>query len=190
VITAVSTSVSIPLSCADTGPAYEQTAVSAIVVTGQGPSSGSATPTDLQALPASVTYSPNAGFVGTDSFKVRSTDALAFGDRDGTVTVQVALPCANKTPTILGTAGPDRISGTTNADVISALGGSDTVTALGGNDVVCGGPGKDTLNGGPGKDKLLGQGGKDKLKGGKGKDTCKGGGGKDTAATCEVKKSI
>ena len=190
VITAVSTSVSIPFSCADTGPAYEQTALSAIVVTGQGPSSGSVTPTSIQPLPASVTYSPNPGFVGTDSFKVRSTDVVAFGDRDGTVTIKVATPCAGQTPTVVGTPGADQLAGTAGRDVVDAQGGKDTVSAQGGNDIVCGGPGKDTLKGGPGKDKLLGQGGKDTLKGGKGKDTCKGGKGRDTASTCEVRKSL
>jgi dipeptidyl aminopeptidase/acylaminoacyl peptidase len=189
VITGVNSPVSIPLSCADTGPAYEQTAVSAIVVSGQGPSQGTVAPGNLQPLPANVTYTPNAGFAGTDSFKVRSTDVIAFGDRDGTVTVRVASPCGGRTPTILGTEGADRIAGTAAADVIAALGGKDTVTALKGNDIVCGGPGKDKLKGGPGKDKLLGQQGRDTLTGGGGKDTCKGGKGKDSAK-CEVEKAI
>lgn len=136
------------------------------------------------------TYAPNQGFIGTDSFQVKSFDALGFGNDAGTVTLKVAAPCAGKTPTAVGTAGSDQLGGTAGADVIDALGGNDTVKALGGNDVVCGGSGKDTLKGGGGKDKLLGQRGKDKLKGGGGKDTCKGGKGKDTASACEVRKSI
>jgi dipeptidyl aminopeptidase/acylaminoacyl peptidase len=190
VITTVDTPVSVPLPCEDTGPAYERTAVKAFVVDNSGPTHGSVSTTDLLPLPASVTYRPNSGFLGTDSFKVRSIDGLAFGDRDGTQTIRVTTPCAGRTPTILGTAGADLLTGTGGADVIDGLGGKDTVKALGGNDVVCGGPGNDTLKGGGGKDKLLGQQGKDKLKGGGGKDTCKGAQGRDTASACEIRKSI
>jgi Ca2+-binding RTX toxin-like protein len=191
VITGPNKPVSVPVSCPDSGPAYEQTQVRAVVQT--APSNGTVSPGigDTAALlPANFSYTPNAGFIGTDSFTVRSFDEVSFGDRDGTLTVRVALPCATKTPTVLGTAGSDQLVGTAGADVIDAQGGKDTVNALGGNDVVCGGPGKDTLKGGPGKDKLLGQAGKDKLKGGGGKDTCKGGKGRDTASACEVQKSI
>jgi Tol biopolymer transport system component len=193
VITAVNTPVSIPLTCPDTGPAYEQTSVRATVLNGSGPTQGSVSPASGDppvTLPASITYTPNPGFIGNDSFVVRSLDEVAFGDRDGTQTVRVALPCAGRTPTILGTAGADQLVGTPAADVIDGLGGKDTVAGLQGSDFLCGGPGKDTLNGGPGKDTLLGQAGKDKLKGGKGKDICKGGKGKDTATACERVKSI
>jgi Ca2+-binding RTX toxin-like protein len=65
-------------------------------------------------------------------------------------------------PTLVGTAGDDRISGTPGADVICGLGGNDTINAAGGNDIVLGDggddtlvvstSGKDTLNGGPGID--------------------------------------
>jgi Ca2+-binding RTX toxin-like protein len=190
-ITTIGKPVSIPFPCEDTGPAYERTQVHALVQT--GPTNGTVSPGPNDppvTLPANITYTPNSGFLGTDSFIVRSTDDIAFGDRDGTIRVRVTTPCANRTPTVLGTTGSDQLVGTGRADVISALGGNDKVKALGGNDIVCGGPGKDTLKGGAGKDKLLGQGGKDSLKGGGGKDTCKGGKGRDTASACEVRKSI
>lgn len=87
--TPVNTPVSIPLACADTGPAYEQTAVRAFV--NSKPSNGTVTD-DVLDLPASVTYTPNLGFTGTDSFSVRSFDQVAFGDGDGTVTVNVQTP--------------------------------------------------------------------------------------------------
>jgi Ca2+-binding RTX toxin-like protein len=191
VITLPGKSVGVPVSCPDSGPAYEQTSVRAVLQT--EPLHGTVSPSKQDPavlLPTNFTYTPNAGFIGTDQFKVRSLDEVAFGDRDGTMTVKVALPCANRTPTVVGTDGSDQLVGTGGKDVISALGGNDKVKALGGNDVVCGGPGKDTLKGGGGKDKLLGQGGKDSLKGGGGKDTCKGGKGGDTASACEVRKSI
>jgi Tol biopolymer transport system component len=187
VTTRVNTPVSIPLPCADTGPAYERTSVRALVLDGSGPTNGSVSTTDPQTLPASITYTPKAGFIGTDSFKVRSIDEVAFGDRDGTVTVSVqqagqGIPrvlCAGRASTIVGTAGPDKVVGTPRADVIVGLGGNDKLSGLAGNDLICGGSGKDTLKGGKGKDTLLGQKGKDTLKGGPGKDKLKGGAGKD-----------
>jgi Tol biopolymer transport system component len=91
VTTPFNTPVSIPLDCADTGPAYERTELRAFVSSDDGPSNGSV-PTDVLTLPASVTYTPNAGFSGTDTFKVRSFDQVAFGDRDGTVTINVEPP--------------------------------------------------------------------------------------------------
>ena len=185
VITGVNVPVTFPVVCTDTGPAYEQSDVREFSDT--NPTNGALTQ-EFAGDP--FTYAPNQGFIGTDSFQVKSFDGLGFGSDTGTVTLRVATPCATKTPTALGTAGSDQLVGTPGADVIDAQGGKDTVSALGGNDVVCGGPGKDTLKGGGGKDKLLGQGGKDKLKGGGGKDTCKGGKGKDTASACEVRKSI
>ena len=189
VITTVNTPVPVPLPCDDTGPNYERTSVKADLPSDSLPANGTLSNTSPVPLPASVLYTPNPGFLGSDSFQVRSIDEIAFGGR-GTETIRVTTPCAGRTPTILGTDGKDQLTGTGKADVIDGLGGKDTVNALGGNDVVCGGPGNDTLKGGGGKDKLLGQQGKDKLKGGGGKDTCKGAQGRDTAAACEIRKSI
>jgi hypothetical protein len=87
VTTTVGKPVSIPLDCEDTGPAYERTALKGLV--GDSPANGTVDPEDPQDLPASVTYTPNPGFKGTDSFTVRSFDEFAFGDRNGTVTVRV-----------------------------------------------------------------------------------------------------
>ena len=134
-------------------------------------------------------YTPNAGFTGTDSFVVQSFDDFGFGDRNGTVTINVRIPqgpggddakCAGKEATITGTDGKDNLRGTSGKDVIAAGDGNDKVKGKSGNDLLCGGKGRDKLNGG---------GGRDKLKGGPDKDTCKGGGGRDKAG-CEVEKSV
>jgi len=90
ITTRVNTPVQIPLQCADTGPQYERTPVSASA--SGGPANGTLTPEDAQTVPANVTYTPNQGFRGTDAFTVRSFDAVAFGDRNGTVTVNVRPP--------------------------------------------------------------------------------------------------
>jgi hypothetical protein len=86
VTTQVDVPVSIPIDCPDTGPADELTPVKAIAET--QPGNGSV-PVDAIDLPGSFTYTPNPGFTGTDSFTVKSFDMIGFGDRDGTVTVQV-----------------------------------------------------------------------------------------------------
>jgi Tol biopolymer transport system component len=88
VIARVNTPVSIPIPCEDTGPNYERTQVRASFPTDQGPQNGTI-PTDVVTLPASVTYTPNAGFTGNDSFVVRSFDEFAFGNRNGTLTIRV-----------------------------------------------------------------------------------------------------
>ncbi len=85
--TKINTPVEVPLECADTGPAYERTTVSAINST--DPANGTLSPDVAQELPGSLTYTPNQGFTGTDTFTVRSFDAVTFGDRNGTVTVNV-----------------------------------------------------------------------------------------------------
>jgi Tol biopolymer transport system component len=90
ITTTVDTPVEIPLLCADRGPDYERTDVNAIA-TG-GPTNGTVSPEDAQVVPASVTYTPNLGFSGKDTFTVRSFDAVTFGDRNGTVTVNVNKP--------------------------------------------------------------------------------------------------
>jgi Tol biopolymer transport system component len=173
--------VSISLPCADTGPAYERTSVRAFVLNGSGPTNGSVSTTDPQTLPASITYTPNTGFTGTDSFKARSFDEIAFGDRDGTLTVRVvpAPVCGGKASTVVGTAGPDVLIGTPGPDVISGLGGNDTISGLDAGDVICGNDGNDVLTGARGKDALIGGAGNDKINGGAAKDTLKGEAGND-----------
>lgn len=89
IVAPVGTPTSIPLTCEDTGPAYEQTEVRAFVRSEAGPSSGTVSTNDPLLLPADVAYTPDPGYIGSDSFQVRSFDEVAFGDRDGTVTVEV-----------------------------------------------------------------------------------------------------
>jgi Tol biopolymer transport system component len=183
--------VTIPLNCPDTGPAYERTSVIVDLPNDAGPNHG--TLGAIQgASPPTVTYTPNKGFTGTDTFQFRSRDEVAFGDR-GTATINVVSPpkCKGKEATIFvgpgglartltGTAKRDVIVGTSKKDKINAGGGNDLVCANGGADKVKGGGGKDKLYGQGGKDKLFGQAGKDKLVGGGSADKLIGGGGADT----------
>jgi hypothetical protein len=152
------------------------------------------------------TYTPAAGFAGTDGFTYTVSDGHG-GTDDGSVTVTVkpvtppTLTCRGQraTPTtvtteggrrvVTGTGGPDVIIGTDAGetirglggnDIICALGGDDVVEAGGGNDVVDAGTGADTVNGGDGNDTILGGEGDDVLlSGGGGNDTIDGGSGDD-----------
>ncbi len=93
----VNTAVTIPLSCADTGPAYEQTAVTVDVPSDATPANGTLGEVQ-QGNPATVTYTPNANFTGTDSFQARVRDGVAFGTQRGTVTIKVVTPVPSPTP--------------------------------------------------------------------------------------------
>jgi hypothetical protein len=102
VSTGINTPVTIPLSCADTGPAYERTGVSVDVPSDGLPANGTVGAVQ-QGSPATVTYTPNAGFSGSDSFQVRPRDGVAFGTQRATVIVNVQAPTAgNPAPTVSG----------------------------------------------------------------------------------------
>jgi hypothetical protein len=176
------------LTCNDTGPEYEQSEVREFA--GTQPANGTLTQ-EFAGDP--FTYTPNPGFVGTDSFQVKSFDEFGFGSDAGTVTIDVrpsaARPtCRGKVATISGTGGSDEITGTAGRDIIVSFGGADIVRTGRGKDLVCsgrgrdrvvGGGGGDTLDGGASGDRLSGKGGNDKLLGRGGRDTLIGGAGRD-----------
>jgi hypothetical protein len=76
--------------CTDTGPAYEQTEV--LEFNDTNPMHGTLTQ-EFAGDP--FTYTPNSGFIGTDSFKVQSFDALGFGSDTGVITLTVKAPQGN-----------------------------------------------------------------------------------------------
>jgi Tol biopolymer transport system component len=166
--------VSVTVNCPDQGPAYEHTEVK--VFLDDPPANGTATG-DVQTSPATFVYTPNAGFTGTDSFKVGNFDAFGFGP-DGTVTIRVLLRgnCANLQT---GTNGADTLTGTFAGDRLRGLGGNDVLNGEAGNDCLEGGAGNDRLNGGAGNDRLLGGGGRDVLIGGPGRNAYVAGPGND-----------
>jgi Ca2+-binding RTX toxin-like protein len=118
------------------------------------------------------TYTPTAGFVGSDSFTYTANDD--FGSHStSTVFVTYAAPAGTRS--ISGTNGDNVITGTAANDSISALGGDDIVSGQGGNDVISGGAGRDTLGGDAGADTLNGDAGRDTLNGGADNDLLFGG---------------
>lgn len=182
VTTTPNTPVTFTVACTDTGPAYEQTDV--LEFSGTDPANGTLTQ-DQAGQP--FTYTPNAGFTGTDSFEVRSFDGLGFGIDRGTVTISVNQPtpppptarCGGRTATIVGTAGNDTLVGTNGVDVIAGLAGNDTINGRRGNDIVCGGSGRDRVGGGAGVDRASGGSGSDRVSGNSGNDRVSGDAGND-----------
>ncbi|MEM7286798.1 MAG: tandem-95 repeat protein [Actinomycetota bacterium] len=129
-----------------------------------------------------ITYTPNAGFFGVDSFDYRICDdsgrcAVA------TVTVSVGAvgpppDCFGLTPTIVAVPGVVTY-GTDGADVIVGTAGPDEIHGLGGDDVICGLAGADIIRGNGGRDMINAGGGADMVWGGKSGDLIKGSTGPD-----------
>ncbi|MBF2050492.1 cadherin-like domain-containing protein [Leptolyngbya sp. NK1-12] len=118
----------------------------------------------------SFTYSPNAGFSGTDQFTYQANDGTV-NSSPATVSLTVtAAPAPSPPGTILGTAGRDLLRGTPNSDRIEGLGGNDQITGLGGNDLLLGGAGADRIVAGAGDDQIFGGTGNNRLTGGQGRD--------------------
>lgn len=139
-----------------------------------------------------VTYTPNPGFVGADSFSFRGSDGTS-SSAPATVSVKVIRPpkCGGRSATIVGTSGKDNLVGTAGKDVIVAGRGNDRVRAGRGNDIVCAGSGKDRVfagrgndrvGGGSGNDSIAGESGKDRLSGDSGNDRVSGGSGNDSVS--------
>lgn len=178
-------SVTFEVECTDTGPAYERSEPREFKTS--DPENGTLAQ-DFAGDP--FTYTPNQGFTGTDTFQVRSFDALGFGTDLGTVTIIVRQPgagggpggtprCAGRPAIALGASGTATILGTPAADVFAGLALGDRIRGGRGNDVICGGRGNDQLGGGAGRDLLFGNSGKDRLSGDSGRDSLSGGSGGD-----------
>ncbi|MGH2919201.1 MAG: Ig-like domain-containing protein [Solirubrobacteraceae bacterium] len=184
VTTTRNTPVTISMECTDSGPAYERTPVRESLASDGSPTNGTVGQVTF-GDPSTVTYTPNAGFTGTDTLTFRGFDDIGFGTDRGTVTITVTPPptptplCNGKTATIVGTTGNDVLNGTNGADVIVGLGGKDTIRGGRGNDTICGAAGSDRISGGRGSDRMFGGTGSDRLTGGAGNDRLTGNAGND-----------
>lgn len=111
------------------------------------------------------TYTPVAGFTGTDSFTYTLIDGQG-GSAVATVNLSVGL----RGNEITGSERGDFILGTQQSDVILAKGGNDFVLGRQSADKILGGAGKDFIHGQNGDDLLIGGSGSDQLYGGNGND--------------------
>lgn len=121
-------------------------------------------------------YTPEAGFVGTDSFTVYATDGQGNSNL-ATITITVAPPA--ESIALTDAANTVNYGAHDRAALVTALGGGDRVIGTSFNDTLDGGAGNDQLFGGTGADTLIGGAGTDWLKGGAGNDVISGGAGTD-----------
>jgi Ca2+-binding RTX toxin-like protein len=145
----------------------------------------------------SFDYTPDAGYIGSDSFSYHANDGTVDSN---VVTVEITVngvttvfascggydvfeiaPGVYEAPDftgnlIVGTNGFNRLNG---PDLILGLGGVDIIKGKRGDDVICGGNGADIIRGNNGKDTLYGDAGLDWLIGGNGRDILYGGKGWD-----------
>ncbi len=131
--------VSIPVACDDTGPEYERSNVREFIT--EEPQNGTA---DQELAGDPVTYTPNAGFVGVDTFEIGSFDEFGFGGDQGTVVVTVNAPergggggGADTTPPAGTLAGKgkqdvDKLKLTAGSNEAATASGQATVSVPGG----------------------------------------------------------
>lgn len=121
-------------------------------------------------------YTPEAGFVGTDSFTVYATDGQG-NSNVATITITVTPPA--ESVTLTDATNTVNYGSHDRAVLIDALGGGDRITGTSFNDTLDGGAGHDQLFGGAGADTIIGGAGTDWLKGDAGNDEISGGAGTD-----------
>ncbi len=140
-----------------------------------------------------VTYAPQTGFSGDDTFIYTVTDGDVTASASVTVTVNRDDPDAivgtngsdfligerNEENTIEGLGGHDLIIGGRRDDTIDAGAGHDLVVAGRGNDIVDAGSGNDLVVAGRGNDTVQAGSGNDLVFGGRGNDVIDGGSGRD-----------
>ncbi|WP_444994749.1 Ig-like domain-containing protein [Aliikangiella sp. IMCC44359] len=105
----------------------------------------------------SFVYTPNAGFVGNDSFIYTLTDSLGASSQ-GTVSLSLVSTSTQYDDVITGTSGNDSLNGSSNSnDLITGLEGNDSLTGYTGNDtyVWSVGDGSDTITEAGGVDQII-----------------------------------
>ena len=98
-----------------------------------------------------LSYTPDAGFSGTDTLTVMADDQ-AGGIADP---LSVPLFVAPKGQIFAGDELDNTLLGTADADILTGLAGNDTLEGLAGDDILRGGDGDDVLVGGAGADRFV-----------------------------------
>ena len=130
---------------------------------------GEASHGTVSLVDGAVTFTPDAGFSGTASFRYTVSDGAGATD---TAEVLVAVTATTRSYA-RGTAGSDLLdrSAAENRVQLAGLAGDDTLRGGSGNDALNGGAGRDVISGGAGNDRITGGAGADQLSGGAGADT-------------------
>lgn len=179
-----------------------------------GPARGAVSAVDQAAK--AVTYTPNSGYTGADSFTFTANDGAATS-APATVRITVGAGPTGCRNLITGTRARDLIAGTAasdgirsgdgddvidaregsdclfgqnDADVIDGESGNDQISGGSGGDRLLGGFGADRLSGGAGVDRLNGEQGNDRVVGGAKRDILSGGRGNDTVSGGAAKDTI
>ena len=177
--------------------ALGQAATVAVLANDTAPHSGSLNAASVYVEPArhgavtanpadgSLTYAPDAGFVGSETIRYWVHDNWGIGVT-AELTVAVTAGC-----TITGAAGAVDIVGTDGDDVICVPDPSDgsgfhVIDAKGGNDIILGGDGADWIKAGAGDDTVYARHGDDRIRGGPGTDTIYSGLGFDTIISTDL----
>lgn len=129
-------------------------------------------------------YTPEAGFMGVDSFTVYATDGQG-NSNVATITITVGEAIA-----LSEAADSVRYRSYDHAVVVEGGGGNDRIAGSRFNDLLDGGTGNDRLQGGAGNDQIDGGSGMDYLRGGAGDDVLNGGAGRDKLAGGESNDSF
>jgi Bacterial Ig domain/RTX calcium-binding nonapeptide repeat (4 copies) len=187
------TPIDVPLSCSD--PQGYPLTLSAVAT----PSHGTLGPFGA----TSVTYTPNPGFSGADSFTFQATNGSASDTATASLAVRAGPPpppgaapppppaaprlCFGRRATITATAGvvargtpaADVIVGTRGPDRVVSGRGHDLVCSRGGDDQLSTGKGDDRVSAGPGADRVATGAGADQINPGSGPDRIDAGRGND-----------
>ncbi|MCR9271101.1 MAG: Ig-like domain-containing protein [Hyphomonadaceae bacterium] len=99
-------------------------------------------------------YTPDIGFVGSDSFNYTVSNGAATNQASVDLTVIETV----ERNLIVGSDDTELIGGTDLADEIQGLDGDDTLQGFAGDDLLIGGLGRDRLYGGAGDDIVIGGG--------------------------------
>ncbi|MEL4896316.1 Ig-like domain-containing protein [Crocosphaera sp. Alani8] len=122
-----------------------------------------------------LTYTPNSGFSGSDSFTYIVSDGNST--MTGMVNLEVGRTenAGNGDNLVTGTPGNDIFHGGNGDDTLFGFAGQDILNGGNGDDELFGGNDADTLTGNNGDDKLFGDAGTDILEGNNGDDELFGG---------------
>lgn len=101
-----------------------------------------------------VTYSPDTGYNGADSFTYNASDSQG-SDALVPATVNVTVTASGLTITHSGDATDNDMTGTSSNDVMHGFAGNDTIFATSGADTLIGGKGVDRLIGSQGNDTYI-----------------------------------